>query len=913
MLRLLAVTSLLFSFVAAHGQTVSISGTIKGANDYSGLPGATVLGEKLSSPPASMGVVTDLEGKFNLEKVEPGSYRFQFQYIGYQTVIKNVTVGAKDISFGDILLEEETTTLEEVKVTAQAMMSEQKGDTSVFNAVAFKTVPDASAEDLVQKMPGIAMVDGVMQAQGENVQRILIDGKPFFGGDVQAALQSLPASVIESIQVFDKKSDQSELTGFDDGERIKTINIITKPNRRRGQFGKTSVGAGTDQRYMAGANLNMFNGDRRVTISGLSNNINILNYSASPNASADSRTQDGIINNNAIAVNFADTWAKSLEVSGSYLYNHRQDETTQTRFREYVLPSDSGQVYSESSYNNATNAEHRVFMKVDYKINDNNRIIWRPSASFGNNIRNSNFLGRTTTDFGPLNQTENSSSFDLFDLDYFNNLMYNHQFEKKGRAFTINLRNGFHINTDDRYRLAENIFYQSADSSELLKQNIEWNRRGHDWRVNASYTEPVGANGRIELEHTMGDRINDSDRRLYDFSEQFDDYTLLDQALSNTFDNSYFTQETELGYQYTLKKLTAQVEVEYQDAKLKNDQQFPREYTLNRRFNSVLPSSRLRYKFTDNTNIELDYRTWTREPQIGQLQDVIDNSNPLQLRTGNVDLNQTYTNRIRTRIRSNNPETNRSMFVYAHTELTGNYIGTSTFIAEEQTTVGEGVVLEKGSQLISPVNLDGYKEFRSYLSYGQPFSLIKSNINFNGGVNYTSRPGLINNELNLANSWNYRLGFSLSSNISENIDFRVATWSRYNVVENSLRPALNNNFFTQTTRLNYNMIFGNGFTFRTDVRHQINAGLSAGFDNSFTLWNMSVGKKLFKNKLGEVSLNVYDILKQNNNIRRNISEIYIEDTQSNVLNRYVMLSFTYNFRHFSVGASQDDFEEIKTN
>jgi len=912
MQKFFATAFLILCFASAYSQTVTISGTVKGTNDYMGLPGATVLVERLNAPPLSLGVVTDLEGKFKIEKVEAGSYNVKFQFVGYQVLSKNITIGAKDINFGDVLLEEDTQTLEEVQVTAQTLMSEQKGDTAVFNAAAFKTVPDASAEDLLQKMPGIAMVEGKMQAQGEDIQRILIDGKPFFGGDVAAALQSLPATVIESIEVFDKKSDQAELSGFDDGERIKTINIITKPEKRKGQFGKTSVGGGTDERYMAGANINLFNGDRRVTISGLSNNINILNYSASPNASADSRTQDGIINNNAIAVSFADTWAKSLEVSGSYLFNHRQDQTSQSRFRQYILPSDSGQVYAENRYNTATDEEHRLFMKIDYKINENNRIIWRPTTSFQNSRSSSNFLGRTDSDFGPVNQTENTSSFDLLDYDYFSNLMYNHQFGKEGRAFTVNMRTAFHTNSDDRYRYAENVYYEASDSSEVLNQNIEWNRKGHDWRINTSYTEPIGAHGRMELEYSIGDRINDSDRRLYDFSEQFDDYTLLDPSLSNSFNNTYLTQETELGYQYNLEKFTAQVELEYQDAKLKNDQHFPREYELNRQFNSLLPSSRLRYKFSNNANIEVDYRTWTQEPRIEQLQDVIDNSNPLQLRTGNVDLNQTYTNRVRTRIRANNPESSKSVFVYAHAQLTDNYIGTSTFIADEQTTVGEGVVLEKGSQLISPVNLSGYKEVRSFFSYGQPFSLLKSNINFNGGLGYTSRPGLINNEVNLANSVNYRLGLSLSSNISEKIDFRIATWSRYNVVENSLRPALNNNFFNQTTRVNYNMIIGDGFTFRTDVRYQINTGLSAGYNNSFTLWNMSVGKKLFKNKLGEVSMNVYDILKQNNNIRRNISEIYVEDVQSNVLNRYLMLSFTYNFRHFSQGASREDFQEIKT-
>lgn len=911
--KFLFVLLFLLTTTAALAQTLTISGTVKSAADNTSLPGATVIAERQAASALSLGMITDFDGKFTLEKVEPGNYLLKIQFVGYQPVTKTIEVGEKDVALGVILLLEDTQTLDEIQVTAQAMMSEQKGDTSVFNASAFKTIPNASAEELVQKMPGIAMVDGKIQAQGEDVQQILIDGKPFFGEDVQAALQSLPADVIASVEVFDRRSDQAELSGFDDGQRIKTINIVTKPNRRRGQFGKTSVGVGTDERYLAGSNVNLFNGDRRISITGLSNNINILNYSANPGANAESLTQDAIINNNAVAVSFADTWLKTMEISGSYLYNNRKDETIQSRFRDYVLPSDSGQVYSENSLDNARDNEHRIFVRADYKINEKNRVLWRPTVSFRNNIRNSSFSGATESDSGPINETQNASSYDLLDYDFFNRLLYNHQFDKEGRGFTVNLNTSYNLNGDDSYRTAENNYYLTAgDSLEVLRQNMEWSRNGSNWSARGSYTEPLGKNGRVELEYTYGNRLNDSDRRLYNYSEQLNDYTDLDVALSNTFDNSYTTQEVEIGYSYINEKLTAQVEMEYQDARLNNNQQFPRETNLKRTFNSFLPFSRVEYKFSEHTNLELNYRAWTTEPSVDQLQDVVNNANPLQLRTGNPALNQAINNWVRARVRSNNPETNKSFFVNAQTMVTDDYIGTSTFIAEEAVTVGEGVVLEKGSQLTKPVNLAGYREFRSYFSYGQPIGVLKTNINLNGGVNYTSRPGLINDELNLSNSSNYRLGVSLSSNISEKIDFRISTWGRYNVVKNTLRPTLNNNFYNQTTRFLYNWIIGDSFTFRTDLNYQLNSGLSEGFDNSFVLWNMSMGKKVLKNKMGEISLNVYDLLKQNNNIRRNVSEIFIEDIQSNVLNRYVMVSFTYNFKRFSGGASEEDFEEIES-
>src|SRR5690606_5257396 len=205
---------------------------------------------------------------------------------------------------------------------------------------------------------------------------------------------------------------------------------------------------------------------------------------------------------------------------------------------------------------------------------------------------------------------------------------------------------------------------------------------------------------------------------------------------------------------------------------------------------------------------------------------------------------------------------------------------------------------------------DGFINLRSYFNYGQPWNLISSNVSLGGSANYSRRPGLINDQVNMANTTNFRVRLGVSSNISPNFDFNISTSSSYNVVKNTLRPALNNNFFNQNVRLRLNWIIWEGLVLRTDVNHQINKGLAEGLNTNFTLWNMSVGKKIFKNQLGEISFVVYDLLEQNNNIRRNINEVYIEDIQSNVLQRYFMITFTYNIRMFRGGAKIEDFEKM---
>ena len=900
---------LIFQFTCdIFAQGSEVAGTVKSTTDQLGLPGATVMLEKHSETSTETldGTVTDVEGNFQFENVSPGSYTISVQFIGFARREIDIEVVAEPLRLDDILLDEESTTLDELVVVGQVAAGQQKADTSEFNAAAFKTARDASSQDLVEKIPGIELVDGRIQAQGENVEQILIDGKPFFGTDVNAALQSLPADAVASIQVFDQLSDKAILSGFDDGERTRTINIITKQNRKKGTFGKATIGYGTDDRYMAAASLNFFNGDRRITTTGLSNNVNTLNFSADPTNEGESRPENGIIQTHSGGINFIDTWKGNIDFTGSYFYTNRENQRRLFTVRDYVS-SDSGQIYTEDNINTNITSEHRADIRFDYKIDDRNRLIIRPSISLRDNRHSTFFTGNTNTDNRPLNETENESRSDNNDNDYHSRISYGHQFLKHGRSITLRLHNSYHGNVDDAYRLATNVFFDDEQNVELLNQYTNLARTGMSWEAGVSYTEPLSKYAQLEIEYEIGNRLNDSDKRVFDYEDETGGYSQLNTAISNTFKSEYLTQETELGYQYKKEKLILQAELEYQHAQLQNDQVFPETLSLNRTFQSLLPSARLEYKFSNNANFQFNYRTWTNEPNVSQLQNVIDNQNPLQLRTGNPNLDQSYNSWLRGQYRFNNPESGKSFYASLQGNFTRDYIANSTFIAETPTPINDDITLETGSQLTRPVNVDGYMNLRSYFNYSRRWNLISSNISFSGGARYSRQPGVINDETNIAETRNIRGRIGISSNISPNVDFNITTQSSYSVVENTLRPALNNDFFNQSSRLRLNWVIWEGFVFRTDLNHQVNRGLSAGVNTNFALWNMSIGKKIFRNQLGEVSLMVYDLLKQNNNIRRNVNEVYIEDVRSNVLQQYFMVTFTYNIRHFTGGAKLEDF------
>ena len=905
LLFLLGVTFSSFS------QSYSIRGKVIESGSDQSIPNATVLLLTITDSTQVDGMISDLDGNFELHEIREGEFILKVQYLGYKDLFKNIQV-SKDLELGNLVLQETATELNEVTISARRSTGIQKSDTTLFNADAYKTMKDASAQTLVEKLPGVTMMDGALQAQGENIAQILVDGKPFFGGDVQTALQNLPAEVIQGIEIFDQKSEKAQLSGFDDGERLKTINIITKPNRRKGQFGKMSAGYGTDDRYLLGASINAFNEDQRITFTGLSNNINVQDFSSDPNAQGNNRPQNGIIKTNILGLNYSDLWGEKIKVSGSYLFRTRENNGVSSLFREYVTDSNDDQTYTEDSRNTRTNQDHRFDMRLEYNPNENNRIVYRPRFSMSNDKENSSFLGESMNNLGPLNQTENIRTADNDDFDIDNRLYYGHKFSKPGRSLTMRMNFGYHWNKDLAFRRAENTFFQPDQRTEIINQKISRDRTGTNWQTSASYTEPIGKNGQMELEYEIGNRADDSDQLTFDILNE-DPLGLdlsLDTALSNTFESKYLTQELELGYQYQLNKMQFQIEGQYQNAKLQNDQFFPAPFDLHRTFESFLPTVRFDYKFSDNTNMELDYDTNTDAPSVQQLQGVIDNSNPLQLRTGNPDLDQSYSNRIRLRFRSRNPDTDRSWFIFAQSRLVANSIANSSFIAEETTELPGGVILEKGSQLFRPVNLDGYQDFRSWVSYGMPVDFIKSNLNINGGFSYDKRPGQVNGEMSFNNSKRYSTGISLSSNISDQVDFNISTRMSFNDVENTLNPNLNNKFYNQRTRLNFSWIIWEGFVYRLDLNHQINSGLSEGFDNNFLLMNMSLGKKVFNNQRGEISLNVYDLLGQNTSVRRNVTDVYIEDVQNNVLQRYFMLTFSFNLRRFSKGMDMNDYNDM---
>ena len=878
-------------------------------------------------------VLSNERGGFRLQNVAPGQYIVQISYTGYEEVWVNTEVTDEPFKRLGMFRMKAGVNLEAIEVTESVVPVQQDGDTTTFNAEAFKTLPDASAEELIEKMPTVVVENGKVQAQGEDVQQVLVDGKQFFGNDPTAALRNLPAEVIDKIQVFDQQSDQSRFTGFDDGETTKTINIVTKKDMRNGQFGKIYAGYGTFDFYEAGGNINVFNGDQRISLIGMSNNINQQNFSTEDllgvvgsnnnsgrrgrgggrgrgrNQNAGASASDflvgqqlGVATTHAAGVNLIDKWGEKVEVSASYFFNLSNNALDQITQQQFFSDEGINESYDEFYEVESTNLNHRFNGFLKASLNEKNTLIWRPSLSFQDNVGMDFLSGQTMLGPDTTNLTQNLLAADLSTYNLNNNLIWQHKFDKQRRTFSARLSGGLAPKNGNRILDSENIFLLDNTMNTILDQSSMLDINSWNGAANLQYTEPVGQKGMLMINYRSSYQQEESDRETFDFNSLNEQYDLLNQDLSNVFSNDYITQQLGGGYNMRIGKTMIVARANMQWANLANEQLLPTENTYNNTFWNVLPMAFLRYKPSKNENLRIGYRSSTDLPNIEQLQNVVDNTNPVQLSVGNPDLEQSFTNRIFGRYTKTNTEKSTVFFAMVNGTYTNNYIANSTYLSSSRSPVLADYNLEEGVQLTLPVNLNGQWNARTFITYGIPLKFIKSNINLDLTGSMSRTPGLVNDELNYANNRTAGLGLTLSSNFSDRVDFTLSSRSNYNVVNNSLQADDNTISFIQNSRLKFNWIIFKGLTFRTDVSYQTFSGFDDEFLDDILLISLSIGKKLFKDDRGEVSVMAFDLLGQNNNLARTVTETYIEDVQSNALTQYIMLKFKYDIRHFKVGS-----------
>ncbi len=890
------------------------------------------------------GTKTNNKGKFYFENVRSGNYLLHISYMGYNKLIQEITVKNKSVNLDELYMEKGSVKTIDVEVVATVLPVVQNADTTEFNAKAFKINKDSDTENLLTKMPGVTVQDGTVKVLGEQVKKVLVDGKTFFGDDPSAVLKNIPAEIVEKIQVFDQQSEQSQFTGFNDGNTTKTLNVITRVGIKEGTFGKIFSGLSDNKKYKLSGNYNIFQNDQRISVLAQLNNLNEQNFTPEDllgvMASSEHgggrqgggfrggpppggrpgdgggntggggnfgggnpsdflvQTQNGITKTIAAGFNYSNKFGDKLTISSSYFYNNTKTQAESFIDRHYYETEGVNQTYNETNNSNSNNINHRFNMKLDFIIDSLNSIMFRPTVSYQKNDGFTNSFGTTLLDALSLYDANSNYNSNLNALNTSVEFLFRHKFLTKGRTVSVGLNGGYKKNDGDNYLYSGTNYTNYAIYNDTSNQTSNLDKKGVSYSVSIQYTEPISENNNLLVSYQSGISSDDSKQYTDNYVVNTLSYSELDTLLSNVYNKKYYTNNMGLGYRYQKNKIRLNMGLNYNLTKLISKETFPYNYYMEKSFSSILPSVMFRYGMSRDMNIDLNYRTNNNEPTIDQLQNVLNNSNTSQLSIGNPNLKQDYRHNINLRYSNVDLKTMQSFFVMLSGTITNNYIGNNIYIAQKDTTINN-IELAQGVQLSKPENMDGYFNIRSFLSYGYMFDLIKSNINLNLSLTYSKTPSVLNNVKNFSKSTVYSGGLFISSNISEDFDFRIGSNSSYTDTKNSKNKNYTSSYFNQDSRFKLYWMFWKGFLIQTEVNHQYDSGLSSSYNRNTINLNLSLGKKIFSDNSGEIRFLVNDLLNQNTNIQRTTADSYYQDTKSNVLGRYYLLSFTYNIRAFN--------------
>jgi hypothetical protein len=931
---MLSVIGILPTLAQTRTTTVTLKGVVGDSITAQPLAFATVALLNLKDSSAVMSGLTNIKGEFNIPNVKTGNYTLKIAYMGYQSILKPLTVKniSSVVTIGPFNLTNNAKTLGEVVIVGQKAPVVVKTDTIEFTAVNFKTEKNDVVEEMIKKLPGVEVdKDGNIQAHGQAVTKVMVDGKPFFGSDPKLATQNLPAEMIDKIQVIDQKSDQAQFTGIDDGNSAKVINIITKLGYKRGNFGKLSLGDGNsvgsttkDNRYDLSGMFNSFKDDRQFSIIGMSNNDNVTRFTADMGAAMNTgggnrgggggggggfgMGGNGINITNAIGANFKDKIGK-VDFAASYFYNGRNNDNSSTAHRKTLL-ADSSFLTNTVNASNSINTNHRFNMQMDYQVDSSFSIRFIPAISIGNTSGSTDKSVSSTGSVNPdfqINKSVSTTNTTGDNMNIGGNLLLRKQFKKPRRTLSLNLSGNTSKNNSDGLNGSTTSYFSQtnqpprADSIVVIKQDNITKSSSNSFGARLAYTEPLTKTASFQLDYSYNYSFTNSDKRTLDWDGT--DYTILNQRYTNHFENTYINQHIGLSIQ------TRGLKSDYTFGVAAEPTMISSKMMINGGFiypklNAVnfAPLASLNHKFSKTTTLRLDYRGRANQPDISQLQPIEDNSNPLLITKGNPNLKPEFQNSVNLNFNTMNYTNFTNVYTNAQISNTMNRI-------TNLNSYGAG-----GVQTTIPVNVNGGYNTMIMVGVGRPFKQNMFVLNTFGRFSYNKSISFASNSrlpvggtstdilanmppqnLTTTLSGMYNLGFTINIKTFTMTSSLRATYSK---AAYSISTSQNTEYTNYAASTDARITLFGSLRLASDVSYTTNNGLSAGFNQNTTMWNANITKDFFKDKRAQIKIQLYDILGQAVSIRRTTTENYIEDTQSKVLTRYFLVSFIYNFNKF---------------
>ncbi|MGI4832826.1 MAG: outer membrane beta-barrel protein [Janthinobacterium lividum] len=871
--------------------------------------------------------LTDGSGRYSLRGLRPGRYLLLVNVLGYRALLRPVEVvaGAPALEVPPLRPRPAPQQLAEVVVTHERAPVSVRGDTIAFSARAFKTQPNAPVEQLLKKLPGLEVDrDGTLRAQGKSVDKLLVDGKPFFGGDPKMATRNLPADIIDQVQLYDQQSEAANLSGIDSGERQRTLNLVTRRDKRKGYFGTEQAGAGTAGRYQARLGLNRFNNGRQLSALAQADNVNRQGFTDDGNPAAGlaagagsagslgsntgglalaapsgarnggsrqgSGAAAGVTESVSGGLNYRDAWGRRTEVAGSYLAARATTALRQQARRQNLVSDASGQelVTDRDEPTRLRTSTQRANLRLDLALDSLTSLRLTPSLSWQTTSQLLDATQQTTSGGQLLNASRSHYAADARNLTGDGSALLLRKFKRVGRTLAAEATLHLASQRGQALNQAVNTFYPAGGgnpTTQAIDQRTEQATPTPSGLLSAAYTEPFGLRHKLDLHYAYSAAPTQARRLVADYDPASGQYDQFNAAFSNDFSSRYAAHRAGFIWQTRRLHYTYNLGLDGQLASLSLDNQTT-ESSLSRRYLSVLPTANFTYTGAGSRTLRLGYRSAFVAPTATQLQPVPDNSNPLSIGRGNPGLQPEYVHSLSGSYQHFAAATSRSI------------LASASGSAVQHRVVASTALDATGVRTTQPVNSDGYWQLGGYLALGQRLPTHQLNLSSSTSASFSSSPSFINGQRNQARTLTLGQTFSANSTYNERLEFGLQASLNYQRAAYLLAPDQRTAFVSQAVSADVYYRLPGRWVLSSDAYFTNNAGLAAGYNQRQLLWNAGLAYQLFANRQGELKLYAFDLLNQNRSLTRTATDTYLEDVRSQVLPRYLLLSFTYQLRSF---------------
>ncbi|HEX8461765.1 MAG TPA: outer membrane beta-barrel family protein [Segetibacter sp.] len=923
-----------FCLSTAFAQTASIKGVISDTLNKKSLSSTAISILTAKDSVLVKFTRSNSSGLFELKDLPVGKFVLMVTYPSYADYMYPVTLtenASEDV--GVIKMTLKSKLLEEVLVRQKIAAVRLKGDTVEYKADSFRVREGASVEEMLRKLPGLQVdKDGNITAQGEKIEKVLVDGEEFFGDDPTVATKNIQADAIDKVQVFDKKSDQAAFTGIDDGTKTKTLNLTLKDDKKKGYFGKVDVGSDLKNRWNNSLMANSFRTKRKFSVYGImsstgktglnweesskygeNNNMEYSEdggyfFSSGGNDEFDSYGSfggQGLPTSWSGGAQYSNKYNSDKQtVNGSYRYNKLNTVGGSSTVSQSILP---GNTFNSNETTSAFSTKQRNALNGTYEwqIDSFTSIKIKANGFTGDQKSFSTTNGETINTSGNLVKTFRSISSEGDNSSINSNFLLRHRFKKAGRTMSLSFDEQSRKNSNTGFLFSANQFYnktelRNIDTVDQKKVNDIINS-GYYSRI--SYTEPIVKN--LFLEVGYGIRISNSESKKLSYDRNTSGkYENLNESFSNNFRYYVLTNSGGMAWRYNTKKTTASIGGDIAQANF-TQTDILHNNVIKYTYTNLFPKANFMYKFSGNTRFNLSYSGSTRQPGIEQVQPIRDNTNTLNVAIGNPDLKQEFRHNVNLNFNSYKVLKQRGFYTYASFSTTTNSISTN------ETTVISGN--NAGQRTYQFVNLNG--NYNGYSGGGYNLKIQKLDLSVNAGfniqvtrnnniVNTVDSIGRVTTTNNTTDNNSYGINLGSYKFKEKKFDVNLNSQVMYNSSTSTVNKSSKTNYYTHTHNLYVNVTLPYKFEVNSNVQAEFRqkTELFSG-NNNVILWNAYIGRKFFKNDKGMISIRANDILNKNIGYSRTISSNILRENTSQTLRRYFLLAFTFNFSKNPGGAA----------